>query len=169
MDILVLIAFFSLFFFTGLFYFKRGLKEKMKYKSCETWKKVNATVLSKEFRKKTDSDSPNIYSVDVSFRYTYLSNAYENNQICFGYSPSSIYEFHYQIYDRIKKANEIEVWINPLNAQESVIVKGIAQSNNFISNFGLVFMLLSCCMFILFILLGTSNDITIIDQIQTLK
>lgn len=169
MDIIILTAFFGVFFIIGLFAYKKGLKGKRNFKSCETWEKVVATIVSKEFKQETDTDSNIMYHVDILFRYTYQSIVYENNKICFGYSPSNIYSFHFPIYDKVKNASEIEVWINPSNAGESIIVKEMAQSNNLISNFGLAFMVLAVCMYIMFILMSIPTETVIIDEIQTLK
>lgn len=169
MDIIILVVFFGLFFIIGLFTFRKSLKEVIRYKNCESWTKVNATVLSKEFKSETDSESQTAYGVEILYRYTYQSENYESTKICFGYAHSNFHDFHYRIYEKIKNAHQIEVWINPLNAHESVMVKAIDPANNVVSNFGLVFIVVACAMFIMFMVMRIPGDIDIIDKIEVLK
>ena len=169
MSILIPILIFSIFILIGFFIYNLSSSEKNKWRDSKRWLKTRAIPHSVEMKVKTDSDLQSVYSVDLLYSYTFDSIVYKNNKICFGYSPSSSYNFHFKIYSKVKSAREFEIWINPVAPNEAVVVKDIASTNNFVANFGLVFILVGLAMMTVFILFRIPNNISLIHQIQTFK
>ncbi|MEJ1241025.1 DUF3592 domain-containing protein [Chryseolinea sp. T2] len=166
---LISILFFSLFILIGLYAYRWGSRERRKWRGSNTWVKAAATLRSVSLKDKTDSDLHTTHSVEVLYQYEFQSAVYESATICFAYTPSGSLDFHSKIYNTLKDAKEIEIWVNPSKPNESVIARGLAPSSNFVSRFGMVFILVGLMMMIIFLLFEVPHDSSLIDQIQTFK
>ncbi|WP_421498131.1 DUF3592 domain-containing protein [Flavobacterium columnare] len=66
---------------------------------------------------------------EVKIRYVYIvkNKKYKNNKIAFGYRSNGV-EDHETLFNKLKIAKKIRIYINPYNYSDSILVRGLNDS-----------------------------------------
>lgn len=95
------------------------------------WLPHEAKMLDTKFEEEKGSgDDPDTYITIVSYQYQIDGKVYMGNRVGFGYIQSNM-DRHWQLYEKLKYAKKVRVWIDPNDPGESVLVKGWTESSVF--------------------------------------
>ena len=123
-----LFAFLSLFVLIGIAISARGLYLCFKAQQTKGWEKTKAELISVNLKEKTRSsrdDDGNtttsiVHQVKARYSYQYNGEQYFGNRVIIGAIVENI-----SIYEKLKSANAISVFVNPENPTEAVIINTI--------------------------------------------
>lgn len=127
--VFILIAPGLYFFFNSTYHFGKALQ-------TNSWEPIEAIVEEiylDEIRQKGIKTRGIKREAIVQYIYQVANQKYTGNTISFGYD-STVNDYldrHIKIYEKLNTANTIQIWYNPKNPNESVIVKG---TNNYMIN-----------------------------------
>ena len=74
----------------------------------------------------------NNYRIDILYEYVFCEKLYNSNQ----YAICQICNYHYSLIEvqdivkYLKQAKEIDIFVNPQNPKESVVLQGISKNHN---------------------------------------
>lgn len=149
-----LTLFFGLFLAIGLAILGFGLRSLHLTRQAEHWPTVQGTVISSDFDSNTDSDGDTTYRAEITYAYNVLGRDYAGEKIAFGYSGSSSYNFHHDIYDALPDGAEVAVRYDPQRPERAVLSFGLNQSIMFLLIFGAVWTVFTLGMVAMFWLSG---------------
>jgi len=113
-------------------------KRKQRIKSTYTWKKIRASVISKSIEKGSPFGVTPLlpYVINIAYRYTYGKHTYQANTfgIASCMEPYMNYIFSQDeandlLKERIKD-NHIDIYINPHNPSDSIIMQGMSTTHS---------------------------------------
>jgi Protein of unknown function (DUF3592) len=131
-----LTLFFGPFVVVGLFTLYLSVHGIYKSQVSKKWTKTIASVDTIDFE---SSSSKGTTSLETAIKYHYSvdNKTFKGNTIGFGYGMNNI-DFHSEIFEKLKYAKKIYVYVNPSDAAESVITTGLNNSLVGISIFTLM-------------------------------
>lgn len=95
------------------------------------WVSHEAKMLEVRFEEhEGGGDDADTYITIVSYQYKIDGKVYMENRVGFGYLQSNM-DRHWQLYEKLKYARKVRVWIDPNDPDESVLVKGWTESSIF--------------------------------------
>jgi len=123
-----LFAFLCFFVLIGIALTARGLYLCSKAQQTKGWKKTEAEVISvnlkKRIRKSSDDDGNTtktiVHRIKARYSYQYNGAQYFGNRVAIGINFG-----HTAVYEKLKSANAISVFVNPKNPSEAVIINTI--------------------------------------------
>ena len=98
-----------------------------KVQEAKTWKPVNATVLSADLITSDTRDGGSVSETKVQYEYIIEGKNYTGNSITFGIERNSFEEYHV-IYDKLKNAKMIQVYVNENDLNESVMIRDVTNA-----------------------------------------
>lgn len=116
----------------GVIPFAIGVYNLAKSQSSLRWRASVATIMSIDLESKTrtpkDDDgrerTTTTHEALVEYRYQWSGGNHTATRIRFGYQSTSAYKYHKKIYDKLKNAHEVNIWINPKKPEQATIVNG---------------------------------------------
>lgn len=118
-----LTLFFLPFVIVGLYTAFLSFKSIYNCQSSQSWTKKTAILKDLKFKSSTDNDGMNSSEIVVKYVYTFDNVVYEGNRIGFGYGMNNI-DSHSELFDKLRTAKKIIVYINPNDPKESVMTQG---------------------------------------------
>ena len=112
-----LTLFLSLFVGIGIFFARRVIRRIHKIEEAKNWAPTEARILHVEME--DDGDTQEIH---LKYEYEFRGIRYEQTQIGFGNEVS------YNVYDKLKPAKKIIVYVNPRTPQEAVVIRGLTST-----------------------------------------
>lgn len=94
------------------------------------WTKTTATVESVEMhvsKRGSSRKSKTTYEVYVKYAYIIGNKKYRGSNVGFGYDQNNT-EDHSAIFNSLKYAKKISIYVNPFDLEESVITTGLNNS-----------------------------------------
>lgn len=150
------LIFISIFFAVGFFVLGSSLKSLNRALAAKNWHTTTATLDDVQFITDNDSDGT-AYSVDVKYSYVIGHQRYQGNNLSFGYSASSGSTAHYEIYEKLKSAKQVQVRYNPDDPNQSTLTYGANRSHFISIAFGVTWLLFVTGFTVLFLLFGQSD------------
>lgn len=100
------------------------------------WEPTTATINECSILNSEDSES---YSQEVIISYTYMfaGKTYIGTRISIGYTLNNV-EDHSELFEKLKNAEKILVYVNPYNPSKAVIVRGMNNSTFFLFLFSIM-------------------------------
>jgi len=125
-------AFISLFVLIGIALSARGLYLCVKSQQTEGWVKTDAEIISVNLKKRTRRSSDDdgnvkrtiVNRIKARYSYQYNGEQYFGNRIAIGINFG-----HKAVYEKLKSANAISVFVNPKNPSEAVIINTIDRND----------------------------------------
>jgi len=114
----------------GVAVFLYGAFLTFKSQYAKSWIPTPAKIELIDIKTSNDSDSQTD-KVTLQYSYTVGGKKYIGNKIGFGYGFSNV-EDNTALYETLKTAKKIMIFVNPRNLQESVVIPGL---NNIILGF----------------------------------
>lgn len=110
----------------GLFY---SINKMYEGYTCRDWGRIIANVEKVDFviKKSSGRNSGTSYLVNVKYNYLINNKKYSSDRVSFGYGANNT-DNHHQIFDVLKGAKRIVVYVNPEDSAEAVVVPGINNS-----------------------------------------
>lgn len=108
----------------GLFWAWQGMQAK-------EWHKVPGVIQNIE-EKSSSSRGGIVTGVRVRYSYEYSGAVYEASRICFGMTNIKVLEE----FEYLSATNQVSVWVNPKEPDQSVLIPGINSSAIFLIVFG---------------------------------
>ncbi len=116
--------------------------QEKKFSSVYSWEKIEATIVSKKVIKymcfsmyRKWNTAKNIYKIDIKYRYKYNGEIFTSNKYAMSYHGDGDCNFLYTLHEAkrrmqdLTKDKTITIYVNPLNPDESVIIRG--KSDNY--------------------------------------
>lgn len=122
------IPFISVFYLVGFGLLGASLWNAWRSTRAGSWPTTSAKINSVELDESTDSDGGDTYQVKVQYTYEVLGKAYEGSRLAFGYTGSSGRDAHWEIYQRLRNAEGVNVRYNPGDPSVSCLSYGIHRS-----------------------------------------
>jgi hypothetical protein len=101
-----------------------------------SWQATPARVTECRIETVEDSEG-NSYKVHLNYRYTVAGKTYTSSRIAIGYSTNNV-EDHWALYEVLQTAAIIQVYVNPKNPHQAVVVKGTNNSTLFLFVFSIM-------------------------------
>jgi len=120
----------------GLLFF--GLKDVRSAKASHDWPHVKGVVISSALQRYR-SDDGTTYAAEVLYQYSIQGVVYSSNQVSFGEIRTSNPSGGQKIVNRFPAGSEVSVFVNPENADESVLLPGISGGTLFLPGLGAIF------------------------------
>lgn len=131
--LIIIIVFLSL---PGLFSLFFGTKAVVNILRSQDWEVASAQITDLNFKVERGTKGGEIYRVLVRYQYNFQGKTYIGDRIAFGYGLDNT-DSHRHIYDILSEAEKINVFVNPNNPQESVIVPVFGKGVRFLLLFGI--------------------------------
>ncbi len=113
----------ALFVVIGLAVLVFAVKGYIKSEGSRTWPMVKGRVLSSEVQSKSDSDGTT-YGPDVVYEYTAAGAQHKGSRVHLMDGSSSDIGYAQKLVHRFPAGAEVEVYVNPADPYESVLVPG---------------------------------------------
>lgn len=132
----IYIVFLSIFFLVILFVYV--IMKRRKITSTYQWKNLKGKLLRADIIQSKCSVlecfclHQKNYRIDVSYKYIFTEKSYVSNQ----YAVCPICNYHYtlketkSIVKHLKEVKEIDIFVNPKNPKESVLLQGMSSNYN---------------------------------------
>lgn len=124
------------FVFVGIFTLYKSLSNIQDSINTYDWLATTALINNVDIESDYDDGSES-HEIDINYEYSIDDHVYKSNKIAFGYGMSNV-EKHVKIYDLLKRAKKITVYVNPENYNEAVISRGINSSSIFLLIFSIM-------------------------------
>lgn len=131
-----LIAFALPFLIVGAGTFGYSVFSLLESLPTRSWQPITATVNECKFESSQDSESTS-ERVFLTYTYQFGGQMYTSNQIGIGYSTNNV-EDHWALYEVLKNAHKILVYVNPKNPAKAVVVRGTNNSTFFLFLFSIM-------------------------------
>lgn len=131
---------FLIFIFGAIFFLYRSFLNIYAINKSKEWKETIATILFIDMR--THYGRGKTYETIVEYEYVFYGKKYKGNKIAFGYN-SDKKKYNSLVYEVLKNAKKIKIFVNPYNPNESVIVRGYSNSLFTTIIFGVLFIIFS--------------------------
>lgn len=131
-----LIMFITPFIVIGIGTFSWSVYRFLESLYTNSWQATPALVTECSI-KTEDTGESYLEKVLISYTYTFTGKKYTSSRIAIGYSTNNI-EDHRAIYDKLKSAKTVMVYVNPDDPRKAVIVKGTNQSTIFLFLFSIM-------------------------------
>ncbi|GJL94657.1 MAG: hypothetical protein DHS20C05_10620 [Hyphococcus sp.] len=131
-----LTLFFGLFIAVGVIILGFGMRSLYMSKQAEHWPTVPGEIVASDFDTSTDSDGDTTYRTTVAYTYNVMGRDITGKKIAFGYSGSSGYRFHRDIYKALSTGSQLAVRYDPDKPERAVLSFGVNQSIIFLIIFG---------------------------------
>ena len=145
----------------------RGKEQKSLIKLAKNWNSIPAQLVSCELEKIRSTTSNNKgfqYKVKVLYKYKIDLIDYEGSLVCFNYNKTFDNQ-HEKLYEKLYKVNYVNIWVNPDNFAESVLINhNFELLDNFLQKVGLIF-LVTVVFVIIYSISGYFYDIHLVNQI----
>ena len=139
---------FSIFYMIVIFLIANKIdKNNNSFESTYDWKEVHAKVIKKNVIKLTCFTlflkmdkykmATNSYKIDITYKYDIDGEVYTSNQYALSYKGDADCNYLYPLDEakkllyKLTKDNHINVYVNPENPEESVIMRGRSKSYGF--------------------------------------
>lgn len=157
MILLIVYPLCSVFIVVGAWLAWTTLDGMVKARSVASWPTAGADIKKIDLRDE-DTDGSESYEVLVDYEYEVDNKQFKGNQIHPAYSESS-FEGHLRLYEELKKAAVVKVYINPKDPSEAYLVSG-SYSAHWSAFFGGMIFFTMGIFFMLafhFVIFGNSN------------
>lgn len=131
-----LIAFIIPFVVIGAGTFFYSVYQLLEGFSTHYWQETPAIITECQLKRFEDSESVT-EKVLISYKYTIEGKTYTSSQIAAGYSTNNV-EDHRSLFEVLKSAHKILVFVNPKNPRKAVVVEGINNSMVFLFLFSIM-------------------------------
>jgi hypothetical protein len=131
-----LIMFITPFIVIGIGTFSYSVYRFLESLPTHSWQSTPATVTECRIKTVEDIESDS-QKVLITYNYTFAGKAYTSAQISIGYSTNNV-EYHRELYEVLKNARRIMVYVNPDNPNNAVVVKGTNNSTVFLFLFSIM-------------------------------
>lgn len=122
------IPFISIFYLVGFGMLGASLWNAWRSARAGSWPTTSAKITSVELDRRSDGDGGDAYQVNIHYSYEVLGETYEGSRLAFGYGSSSDRDAHWEIYQRLRKAEGVDVRYDPGNPAVSCLSYGIHRS-----------------------------------------
>ena len=124
-----LILFFAPFVIVGLGTFMVSSYGLIKDFQTYSWVQTEAQLERNRFEVdyRDGPDDVDTYKNHLTYTYSIDGQMYQGDRVGFGYSKNNI-DRHSEVYNKLKYARKIKVWVNPNNLKESSMTQGTNES-----------------------------------------
>jgi len=123
MIIVILIS--SIFIILGFWFCFEGIKDCLKAYNSRKWDAGTCTILQSKLVAERNDDGIMMFETTVEYQYVYKGKKYTGDKIYFGYDSSKDQEESSILYRSLTGGKRTEVFINPKNPQEAILIPGI--------------------------------------------
>ena len=150
-----------------IWFINRGKEQKILVKLAKKWNLIPAQLVScvlEKIRSTTSNNKGFQYKVKVLYKYKIDLTEYEGSLVCFNYIETFDNQ-HEKLYKNLHKVNHINIWVNPNNFAESVLINhNFEKLDKFLQKVGLFF-LVTVVFVIIYSISGYFYDIHLVNQI----
>lgn len=130
-----------LFLFAGSIILIIGSSKLWDAHKSSTWESTPGIITSSKIEDELTSDSTVVFHARINYAYEVNGKKYDGTRISFGDFSSSSSERPFEITQRYSLGKKVDVYFNPENPKDSLLLPGIQPQTYFTTYFALVFLL----------------------------